>query len=264
MIGPILRRAEAGRRPSHREMAMLLRAEGADYRFLMQTAGRVTLKTVGRQLSWRALVEWEPGLDPESLAQAVAGAQIRSCRCVMIEGPSDVGAEEVAVAVERVKRISRLPLALAFGERAYDEYALWHKAGADQYILPHETSDPLLYADLYPGRSPADRFARYLWLRGLGYQIGGGLVAGGAHRASALVDDLEVLINADMSSVFVRPGEEPEHLHRLVAVLRLCLPRADLWVQADLPGIQAQAALCGVNTVLRILSDIRVSALTGK
>ena len=64
MIGPILRRAEAGRTPSRREILLMLRAEGDEYRSLIEVAGRICRQTKGEEPSLRLLVDLEAG-EPE-------------------------------------------------------------------------------------------------------------------------------------------------------------------------------------------------------
>lgn len=262
MIGPILRRAEAGRLPSFREVSMLLQAHDADYSALLETAGRVSRARKGEGASFRTQIPVEMGLNPASALQAVEGARQMGYSAVILRGEGELDPEEVAGLINRVKRTVPIHISLCLGERSYDEYALWRRAGAEQYILPHETCNPRAYSKLYPGKSPADRLTRYLWLRGLGYQVGGGLMADCmCQDRSCVVDDIEVLMNIGMESVFIRPTEDRDEMFQLIAVLRLCLPTADIWLSTDHPEMQSQSLTCGANTIVTGLPSFETAAL---
>jgi len=229
MIGPILRRAEAGRQPGYREIALLLQAKGTDHQALLETAGRVTRAYRGEGIKSRGVITLEAESTEDAPLQAAIGAALMGCSSVIIQCEGPVDQDRISDLVHRIKDRTPLHLSLCLGERSYDDFALWRQAGADQYILPHETCNPVAYAQLFPGRTPADRLTRYLWLRGLGYQVGGGLLTGCVSRdITGVVGDLEILMNINMESVVIRQDSDPADLFKLLAVVRLCLPRADL------------------------------------
>lgn len=262
MIGPILRRAEAGRLPSFREVSMLLQAHDADYSALLDTAGRVCRARKGDGVSFRTRIPVEMGLNAAHTLEAVDGAKRMGYSSVILEGDGDLDSEEVAGLVSRIKRTIPIHISLCLGERSYDDYALWRRSGAEQYILPHETCNPKSYAELFPGRSPSDRLARYLWLRGLGYQVGGGLMANCMCRDRVcVVDDIEVLMNVGMDSVFVRPTEDKDEMYRLIAVLRVCLPTADIWLATSQPDARSRSLNCGANTIVTRLPRLEPASV---
>lgn len=68
---------------------------------------------------------------------------------------------------------------LSLGERSRDSYRALKDAGADRYLLRHETADPLHYARLHPPEMSRDNRMRCLYtLRGLGFQTGCGFMVG--------------------------------------------------------------------------------------
>lgn len=255
MIGPILRRAEAGRQPGFREVTLLLQARGADYQALLETAQRIAQAQKGGPTPL-GLVRLESGLARDKTLLLAQKAWREGCKILVLQHYGDVDPEEIAALVRSIKSAMPVKLALALGERSYDEYALWKSAGADQYLLPHETSDAQVYAQLHPGKSPAGCLTRYLWLRGLRYQVGGGLYAVSARDVSGLVGDLEILMNLAMESVVIRQGVDADDLYRLVAVTRLCLPRADIWVQTPIPDVETRALRLGASALLRPLTPL--------
>lgn len=255
MIGPILRRAEAGRLPSRREVLLLLQAGGNEYHALLDTARRLCHRFKGEEPALRGLmtVDTEERLD-QTLEEAISAHRL-GCTSVVIrqEGPS-LDVEGVAWLIRQVREQTGLQVALCLGERSYEAYAAWRQAGATEYVLPHECCDPWLYASLYPGHSPAERLTRYLWLKGLGYAVTGGLRIGlEGQTAGGLADDLEILRNAAVSGVVLRPVAGTADLLRLLAITRLCLPESDLWLATDDAELQSQALTCGASLIVTSL-----------
>lgn len=265
MIGPILRRAEAGRQPGYREIALLLQAKGTDYQALLETAGRITRARKREGTTSRGVINLTVELTSNAPVVAACEAVRMGCKSVIIQREGPVDPERMSDLVQRIKRAVPVHLALCLGERSYDDYALWRHSGADQYILPHETCNPIAYAQLFPGRTPADRLTRYLWLRGLGYQVGGGLLTTCVSRDSTgVVGDLEILMNINMESVVVRQDSDSADLFKLLAVVRLCLPSADLWVRGESAEVESTALNIGANvTLVDVCGVQRRSARSG-
>ncbi|MBO4317767.1 MAG: [FeFe] hydrogenase H-cluster radical SAM maturase HydE [Mailhella sp.] len=68
---------------------------------------------------------------------------------------------------------------LSIGERSRESYAAYRRAGADRYLLRHESADPALYALWHPPfQRHADRMRCLADLKGLGYQTGIGFMVG--------------------------------------------------------------------------------------
>lgn len=258
MIGPILRRAEAGRTPTRREVMLMLHAEGAEYQALLDTARRMCYKFKGEEPALRSLITL--GLDcgpSEAVEEAVAAWRL-GCTSVLIrtEGMSP-GPKQMAGLVTEIKARTGLRVSLSMGERSYEAYAQWREAGAEEYVLPHECCHPLLYGSLYPGRSPAERLTRYLWLKGLGYRVTGGLRVGlPGQTPEVLADDVETLRNSDVTAVVLRPVNLSPEVLRVLAITRLCLPEADLWLATDDASLQSQALACGANLLVTSLPGV--------
>lgn len=77
---------------------------------------------------------------------------------------------------------------LSLGERSYESYACLRAAGADRYLLRHETANPAHYAKLHPKEMSFDNRMRCLHdLKELGYQVGCGFMVGSPYQTA---DDL--------------------------------------------------------------------------
>lgn len=67
---------------------------------------------------------------------------------------------------------------LSIGERSYDSYKRLFDAGADRFLLRHETASKKLYQKLHPGMSFENRRRCLEDLKKIGYQVGAGFIVG--------------------------------------------------------------------------------------
>ena len=68
---------------------------------------------------------------------------------------------------------------LSIGERSYESYKKLREAGADRYLLRHETADKLHYEKIHPEEMSFDNRIKCLEeLKELGYQVGAGFMVG--------------------------------------------------------------------------------------
>lgn len=255
MIGPILRRAEAGRLPSRREVMLMLQAEANEYHALLDSAHRLCQRYKGEEPGLRGLVTigLEGHLDLD-LGQAVSAWRLGCTSVVLRQDGRVPSVDQVAWLIRQIREQTGLQIALCMGERPYEAYAAWRQAGAEEYVLPHECCNPRLYASLYPGHSPAERLTRCLWLQGLGYRVTGGLRIGlDGQTNEGLADDLETLRNADLSAVLLRPVNGTPDVLRILAITRFCLPKADIWLATDGLELQSQALACGASLIVTSL-----------
>lgn len=82
-------------------------------------------------------------------------------------------------------------ITLSIGERSYSSYKKLFEAGADRYLLRHETANKELYEALHPGASFENRRKCLENLKEIGYQIGAGFMVGLPNQTDEdLVKDL--------------------------------------------------------------------------
>ena len=130
---------------------------------------------------------------------------------------------------------------LSVGERSRQSYEKLKKAGADRFLLRHETANEKHYKKLHPDEMSAENRKRCLFdLKELGYQVGSGFMVGSPYQTiDNLVEDLKFLkqLQPDMIGIgpFIKHTKTPlgefengsvEMTLRLVAVLRLMFPKA--------------------------------------
>ncbi len=81
---------------------------------------------------------------------------------------------------------------LSLGERSYESYCALREAGADRYLLRHETATKSHYAQLHPKELSFDtRLTCLIDLKRLGYQVGCGFMVGSPYQTTPhLAQDL--------------------------------------------------------------------------
>ena len=158
-------------------------------------------------------------------------------------------------------------ITLSVGERSLEGYSLLRSAGADRYLLRHETADSAHYSHLHPvNMSLENRLHCLENLKALGYQVGGGMMIGSpGQTVECLVDDLMFLDELEPQMIGIGPfipaagtpfANEPcgsvEDTLLLISLLRLRFPRALI------PATTALATLCNDGTQRAILAGANV------
>ena len=166
-------------------------------------------------------------------------------------------------------------ITLSLGEHPRDTYALWRNAGADRYLLRHETHNERHYSLLHPqGMTIGHRLQCLDWLKELDYQVGTGIMVGSPFQSlKSLVEDIQYLIEFKPHMIgigpfipqhdtpFARfPAGSVEMTARLYAILRLALPHALIPSTTALatlsPTGRLHGILAGANVVMPNLSPI--------
>jgi biotin synthase len=138
--------------------------------------------------------------------------------------------------ISAVKKLG-MGVLLCVGVHQESDLDLWREAGAQKFILKHETSDRELFERMKPGFTIEGRIESLKILRKHGYHIGSGPLLGlPGQTIDSLVEDLFLLrdLKVEMSSVSVflpaqgTPMEneatgDPELGLRFIAAMRLFL-----------------------------------------
>ena len=168
-------------------------------------------------------------------------------------------------------------LTLSIGERSRDSYAALKQAGADRYLLRHETANACHYRHLHPPALKLENRIRCLYdLKDLGYQVGAGMMVGAPGQTLAnLVEDLQFLQKLQPHMVgmgpFLRHRDTPfanepdgsaELTVYLLSMVRLLLPKvllpATTALGTALEGGRERGILHGANVVMPNLSPVDV------
>ncbi|MEA4826590.1 MAG: [FeFe] hydrogenase H-cluster radical SAM maturase HydE, partial [Clostridium sp.] len=87
--------------------------------------------------------------------------------------------EKLVEIVRRIKdEFKDCAITLSIGEKSYESYKRYYDAGADRYLLRHETASEELYKKLHPNMSFENRRQCLFNLKEIGYQVGAGFMVG--------------------------------------------------------------------------------------
>lgn len=183
----------------------------------------------------------------------------------------------VSLVKEIRKNYPDCAITLSIGERSYDSYLALFEAGADRYLLRHETWDEEHYRLLHPPAFSAKHRQQCLWdLKKIGYQVGTGYMVGSPFQtAENLADDMLFLekLNPQMVGIgpFIPHHDTPfkdqaagtlELTLYMLGLIRLMLPKVLLPATTALGTIDEKGRelgiLAGANVVMPNLSPENV------
>lgn len=185
---------------------------------------------------------------------------------------------------EIIKEIKSLfpdcAITLSLGERSYDSYALLKKAGADRYLLRHETADIEHYKKLHPENLDLYNRKKCLFdLKSLGFHTGSGFMVGSPFQTTEnIIKDLRFLqeLQPDMIGIgpFIHHSDTPFKDYengslkltlRLISILRIMFPYALIPATTALgtleKGGREMGIKAGANVVMPNLSPIDAKKL---
>ncbi len=149
-------------------------------------------------------------MDLNEILEAAQQAVSFGYGTVVLQGGEDYGIATLWMAeiIRRIKGETPLAVTLSLGERPDKDLAAWRKAGADRYLLRFETSDPNLFEEIHPplGRRKFDRLAILRRLRGLGFEVGSGIMVGIPGQTYASVaNDIALFRELDLDMIGIGP-----------------------------------------------------------
>lgn len=119
-------------------------------------------------------------------------------RTFVLQGGEDAYFSDDAVCKivsEIKKRYPSCAVTLSLGERSFESYKRLFDAGADRYLLRHETADKEHYGRLHPPEMSFDNRMECLKnLKEIGYQVGCGFMVGSPYQTNkTLAKDLKFI-----------------------------------------------------------------------
>lgn len=183
--------------------------------------------------------------------------------------------------VEIIKSIkstySDCAITISLGERSYESYKLLKEAGADRYLLRHETANAEHYNKLHPSSMSLQNRKQCLYqLKELGYQVGAGFMVGSPYQTyETLADDLIFMSDLQPEMIGIGPylphGDTPfasmpkgsfEFTLYLLSILRIMFPNILLPATTALGTIHPKGREAGIeagaNVVMPNLSPVTV------
>jgi biotin synthase len=137
-------------------------------------------------------------------------AKERGYGTVVLQSGEDPGLTRgfISGVIRAIKAETGLAVTLSLGERSDGDLAAWKADGADRFLLRFETSDPSLYRRIHPSLpgTVSDRLAQLLRMRGMGYEIGSGVMVGIPGQTwDILARDVETLRELDVDMIGIGP-----------------------------------------------------------
>ena len=219
-------------------------------------------------------------LSREEILSCCAQGYKLGFRTFVLQGGEDAyfTDDRLAAIISEIK--SRYPdcaLTLSVGERSKSSYRRLFNAGADRYLLRHETANATHYRSLHPDEmSYGNRRACLFALKEIGYQVGCGFMVGSpGQTAACLAEDMLFITELAPQMVGIGPfvphhetpfakesGGTVDLTLYLLALLRLLKP--DLLLPATTalgtidPKGREKGILAGANVVMPNLSPTGV------
>jgi biotin synthase len=178
------------------------------------------------------------------------------------------------------RRYDDCAITLSLGERSRNSYKAFFDAGANRYLLRHETANEEHYRMLHPDSMSLKNRKNCLWdLKDIGYQVGSGFMVGSPGQTMLhIVEDLRFLQKLRPAMIgigpYIRHQDTPFNNFRdgdlklclrLIAILRLMFPYALIPATTALgtiaPDGRERGLLVGANVVMPNLSPTNVRRL---
>lgn len=186
--------------------------------------------------------------------------------------------EKICALVQKIKeRHPDCAVTLSVGEKSKESYQKYFDAGADRYLLRHETADAVHYRRLHPKElSLSNRMQCLYDLKEIGYQVGCGFMVGSPGQTiDTLYEDLQFIRKLGPHMVGIGPfipqkdtpfAEEMagtmEETLRLLSIIRLLHPHVLLPATTALGTIhplgREKGIQAGANVVMPNLSPVAV------
>ncbi|MBR3973225.1 MAG: [Oscillospiraceae bacterium] len=219
-------------------------------------------------------------LTPEEILSCCAEGYELSFRTFVLQGGEDgwFTDDRLCDLLHAIKRqFPDCAVTLSLGERSRESYQRLYDAGADRYLLRHETADSQHYSKLHPKQLTLENRMQCLRdLKDIGYQVGCGFMVGSPYQTTAeLAKDLKFIeeFQPDMcgigpfiphkDTVFARESAGTLELTTyLLSIIRLIKPNILLPATTALGTIdpigREKGILSGANVVMPNLSPVSV------
>ena len=272
-----------------------------DLRYAMDLAREITAAGFGRKIYFRGIVEFSNicrndcyycgircgnknvaryRLTPEDILCCCSEGYATGFRTFVLQGGED-GWFTDARMCEIIRAIKEqypdCAVTLSLGERSRESYQKLYDAGADRYLLRHETADECHYRVLHPETLSLSNRMRCLQdLKEIGYQTGCGIMVGSPGQTpETLAKDMVFMQEFDPQMVGIGPflphkdtpfREEAAGSVDLtllcLALCRIMLPRVLMPATTALGTVEAEGrklgVLAGCNVIMPNLSPLEV------
>ena len=276
--------------------------EKADIEYLMKEASKTAKTSFGNNIYIRGLIEFTNycrndcyycgirNSNHNAKRYRLTNEQILNCcdigyelgfRTFVLQGGEDTFFNDykICLLVSSIKdKYPDCAVTLSIGEKTKESYKAFFNAGADRYLLRHETANESHYRMLHPEYMSLENRKRCLYdLKEIGYQTGCGFMVGSPYQTvETIYEDLLFILSLKPEMVGIGPfiphkdtpfkDEKAGTLDmtlKLLAIIRLLCPKVLLPATTALGTIdpigRELGVLAGANVVMPNLSpsDVR-------
>ncbi len=219
-------------------------------------------------------------LDKEDILDCCRSGYEAGYRTFVLQSGEDLSYsdDDICEIVRSIKQeMPDCAVTLSIGEKSYESYLKYYNAGADRYLLRHETASPELYRKLHPAEQTLENRIRCLYdLKKIGFQVGAGMMVQAPYQTTKdLAEDFVFLkqLEPDMIGIgpFIPHKDTPfrdfkagslELTLFVLGILRCMFPKVLLPSTTALGTIDPQGrekgVLAGGNVIMPNLSPQRV------
>ncbi len=174
----------------------------------------------------------------------------------------------IADIIRQIKQEFDCAITLSLGERPFSDYEMWFSAGADRYLLKHETANNDIYRRLHTNQNLDERIRHLEYLKLIGFQAGSGNIIGlPGQTIEDIADDILLCrdLDVDMASFspFLPSSNTPLADHTpcsvdltllTMAIARIVLRNAHIPATSALATLDEQGRekgiMAGANVVM--------------
>lgn len=200
-IENIIERVSSSKKPSREDIVSLLSLEGDDATKLFEAADSITKQNFNNEIYIRGIIEFSNycrcncsycglaafnrkipryRMSVEEIVETAHKAFEASYKTIVLQSGEDMfyTSDMICEIVKQIKSIGDIAITLSVGERPFEEYQKFIEAGADRFLIKHETADETLYNSLHPHSNFENRITCLKNLKKLGFQTGSGFMIG--------------------------------------------------------------------------------------
>lgn len=147
-------------------------------------------------------------MKPDEIVAAACEAYRAGYKTVVLQSGEDphYSRKDYRYIIKEIKQCGELAVTLSIGEKTRDDYRAYFTAGADRFLLKHETSDHTLLEALAPVRKAKNRIKRLKSLKTIGFQTGGGIMIGlPGQTLTSIADDILLFRKLDLDMIGCGP-----------------------------------------------------------
>ncbi len=217
-------------------------------------------------------------LTPEEILECCRKGYELGFRTFVMQGGEDLCYDDKAVCriISKIKEnYADCAVTLSLGEKSKETYKSYKNAGADRYLLRHETANDAHYKRLHPNNLTLENRKKCLYdLKALGFQVGAGFMVGSPFQTEEnLAEDLLFLKELQPHMVGIGPfiphcdtpfgdfsGGTLDLTITMLALTRIILPKCLLPATTALGTIakdgREKGFMAGANVVMPNLSPM--------